>query len=63
MRAVRFHAYGDVDVLRLEEVALPVPTADELRIKVHASSLNPAAGDGRDGLAGLQADRDAEDRR
>jgi NADPH:quinone reductase-like Zn-dependent oxidoreductase len=49
MRAVRFHAYGDVDVLRLEEVALPVPTADELRIKVHASSLNPADIGGRNG--------------
>jgi NADPH:quinone reductase-like Zn-dependent oxidoreductase len=42
MRAARFHKYGDPTVLKVEEVAQPVPANDELLIRVHASSLNPA---------------------
>lgn len=51
MRAVRFHTYGGPDVLRLEDVPLPEPAPGELRIRVRASSLNPADIGGRAGVA------------
>jgi NADPH:quinone reductase-like Zn-dependent oxidoreductase len=41
MKAVRFHEYGDSDVLRYEDVEQPVPGADEVRIRVAATSFNP----------------------
>ena len=43
MKALRFHQYGDPgDVLRLEHVDTPAPSAGHIRIKVHACGLNPA---------------------
>jgi NADPH:quinone reductase-like Zn-dependent oxidoreductase len=41
MKAVRIHAFGGPEVLQVEDVALPVPAADEILIKVHASGVNP----------------------
>ena len=41
MRAVRIHAFGGPEVLKLEEIALPEPRDDEVRIRVHAASVNP----------------------
>ena len=41
MKAVRIHAYGGPEVLQLEEVARPVPAADEILIKLYASGVNP----------------------
>jgi len=41
MKAVRIHEYGDVDVLRYEAAPRPEPAADEVLIKVHATSVNP----------------------
>src|SRR3954452_25315987 len=41
MKAVRFHEYGDADVLRYEDVEQPVPGAGEVRIRVAATSFNP----------------------
>ena len=41
MKAVRFHEYGDSDVLRYEDVAQPVPGAGEVRIRVAATAFNP----------------------
>lgn len=41
MKAVRFHQYGDADVLRYEEVGRPVPAAGQVRIRVAATSFNP----------------------
>ncbi|OGX90033.1 NADP-dependent oxidoreductase [Hymenobacter coccineus] len=41
MKAVRIHAFGGPEVLQLEEVARPVPAADEILIKVYASGVNP----------------------
>src|SRR5215213_2019337 len=41
MKAVRFHAFGDADVLRYEDVEQPEPGAGELRIRVAATSFNP----------------------
>ena len=41
MKAVRFHEFGDSDVLRYEDVEQPVPGAREVRIRVAATSFNP----------------------
>jgi NADPH:quinone reductase-like Zn-dependent oxidoreductase len=40
MRAVVYDRYGPPDVLRLEEVAKPVPKEDEVLIRVHAATVN-----------------------
>ena len=40
MRAVVHDRYGSPDVLRLEEVDQPAPKADEVLIKVHATTVN-----------------------
>jgi NADPH:quinone reductase-like Zn-dependent oxidoreductase len=49
MKAIVHYEYGSPDVLKLEEVAKPVPTDDELLIKVHAVSIN---GSDWEGLTG-----------
>jgi len=41
MKAVRFHQYGDSDVLRYEDVHQPSPGAGEVRLRVAASAFNP----------------------
>src|SRR3954451_5778692 len=41
MKAMRFHAFGDADVLRYEDVEQPEPGAGEVRIRVAATSFNP----------------------
>jgi NADPH:quinone reductase-like Zn-dependent oxidoreductase len=41
MKAVRFHEYGDPNVLRYEEVEQPVPGAGEVRLRVAGSAFNP----------------------
>lgn len=38
MRAVTFARYGPPDVLRIEEVARPVPRQDEVLVRVHATT-------------------------
>jgi NADPH:quinone reductase-like Zn-dependent oxidoreductase len=40
MKAVVFDKYGSVENLRVEEVEKPEPQADEVRLKVHAASIN-----------------------
>jgi NADPH:quinone reductase-like Zn-dependent oxidoreductase len=49
MKAVVYREYGSADVLKLEEVKTPVPADDEIRIKIHAVSIN---GSDREGLIG-----------
>ncbi|MCS3925550.1 NADPH:quinone reductase-like Zn-dependent oxidoreductase [Bradyrhizobium elkanii] len=41
-RVVRFHEYGDADVLKIEDVDVAAPDADEVQIEVRAIGLNRA---------------------
>ena len=41
MRAIVYSDYGSPDVLKLTNVAKPVPTDDQLLVKVRAASVNP----------------------
>jgi len=41
MKAVRIHAFGDASVLLLEDVPMPIPTNDDLLVRVMASAINP----------------------
>lgn len=41
MKAVVLHAYGDASQLRYEDVEVPECGADEVLVKVHATSINP----------------------
>ncbi|MFF7159509.1 zinc-binding dehydrogenase [Streptomyces sp. NPDC008139] len=41
MKAVRFHQYGEPDVLRYEDVEQPVPGPGLVRVRVAATSFNP----------------------
>jgi NADPH:quinone reductase-like Zn-dependent oxidoreductase len=41
MQALRMHAYGTSEVLRVEEAPAPTPQAGEVRIRVHAAGVNP----------------------
>ncbi len=49
MKAVTYHRYGSPDVLRLQEVKKPIPSDDEVLIKIHAVSIN---GTDKEGLTG-----------
>ena len=49
MRAVVYTEYGSPDVLQLKEVATPVPTDDQLLVKVHAVSVNRSDWEGLTG--------------
>jgi NADPH:quinone reductase-like Zn-dependent oxidoreductase len=50
MKTVRIHEYGNADVLRFEEMAVPQIAADELLIKIHAASVNPVDWQVREGF-------------
>ena len=41
MKAIVYHDYGSPDVLRLEEIEKPVPTDNQVLIRVRAASVNP----------------------
>jgi NADPH:quinone reductase-like Zn-dependent oxidoreductase len=40
-RAVRYEKYGDVDVLKIEDVEPPQPAADQILVEVVAAGINP----------------------
>ncbi len=40
MKAVRIHEHGDLEVLRIEDIAIPTPGPEEVRIQVKAAGLN-----------------------
>ena len=42
MKAIVCEEYGPPDLLQLRDVAKPIPTDDEVLVKVHATSLNAA---------------------
>jgi NADPH:quinone reductase-like Zn-dependent oxidoreductase len=50
MKAIRIHEFGGPEVLKLEEVPRPEPGADEVLIKVFATSVNPVDWKIRKGL-------------
>ena len=50
MKAVRFHEYGDPEVLRYEDVDQPVPGAGQVRIRVAGTSFNGIDGNIRAGF-------------
>jgi NADPH:quinone reductase-like Zn-dependent oxidoreductase len=41
MKAVRFHEFGDTEVLRYEDAEQPTPGAGEVRLRVAGSAFNP----------------------
>jgi NADPH:quinone reductase-like Zn-dependent oxidoreductase len=41
MKAVRFHEYGDLDVLAVEEIETPAPGEGEVLVQVRAAGVNP----------------------
>jgi NADPH:quinone reductase-like Zn-dependent oxidoreductase len=54
MKAAVFHEFGSPDVLRVEDVPLPEPNAGQVRIRVHAVSVNQTLDVGlRRGEAGI----------
>jgi len=40
-KAVRIHQFGNAEVLTYEDAPIPVIAADEVLVKIHASSINP----------------------
>lgn len=50
MKAIRIHEYGGPDVLSIDEIPMPEPAADEVLIRVHATSVNPVDWKIREGL-------------
>ncbi|WP_290056563.1 NADP-dependent oxidoreductase [Amycolatopsis solani] len=49
-RAIRFDEYGDVEVLRVEEVPRPVPGRGQVLVEVRAAGINPGEASIRRGL-------------
>ena len=51
MKAVRFHEFGGVDVLRVEEVEDPSAGPGEVLVRIRAAGLNHLDVDVRDGTS------------
>ncbi|MBI5054876.1 MAG: NAD(P)-dependent alcohol dehydrogenase, partial [Chloroflexi bacterium] len=50
MKAIVYTQYGPPDVLQLQEVEKPTPNDNQVLVRVHAASLNPAEAHMRNGL-------------
>ncbi len=48
--AVRLHEYGDVNVLKVEEVPRPTPAAGQVLVRVKAAGINPGEASIRKGV-------------
>src|ERR1700684_4407834 len=41
MKAIRVHQFGGPEVLKLEDVPTPRPSAGEVLVRIHAAGVNP----------------------
>lgn len=41
MKAIRINEFGGPEVLKMEDIAVPVPAPDEILVKVYTSGVNP----------------------
>ncbi len=41
MKAIQYNAYGNLGVIQLTETAAPVPAANEILVRIHATTINP----------------------
>jgi NADPH:quinone reductase-like Zn-dependent oxidoreductase len=41
MKAIRIHTYGDINTIRYEDAPLPEPGPADVRVRVHATAVNP----------------------
>ena len=41
MKAIRVHEFGGPEVLKVEEVPIPKPSAGEVLVRIHAAGVNP----------------------
>ena len=41
MKSIRVHEFGGPEVLKLEDVPTPKPSAGEVLVRVHAAGVNP----------------------
>lgn len=41
MKAIRVHEFGSPEVLKLEEVATPKPSAGQVLVRIHSAGVNP----------------------
>ena len=53
MNAIRLHEFGGPEVLRLDEVPIPVAAPGEVLVRVHAVGINPPDWYVREGMPGL----------
>jgi NADPH:quinone reductase-like Zn-dependent oxidoreductase len=54
MKAIRMHAFGGPETLKLDDVPMPQPRDDEIVVKVHAASVNPIDARMRWGMSGTK---------
>ena len=50
MKAIRFHEYGEPDVLRYEDIEVPTPSAGQVRVRVAGTTFNGVDGNIRAGF-------------
>ncbi|WP_022881537.1 NADP-dependent oxidoreductase [Gryllotalpicola ginsengisoli] len=48
-KAVRFHEFGGVEVLRIDDIEIPAPGAGEVVVEVRAAAINPGEASIREG--------------